>query len=290
MRVHHLNCATLCPRGGRRIGGRGGLMRESRLVCHVLLIETNQGLVLVDTGLGLQAIEAPRQRLGRTFLAVARPRLDPTESALRQVEWRGFRREDVRHIVLTHLDPDHAGGLADFPHARIHVFDAELQAATHRASAQEKERYRKVLWEHVPRFERYDVQGESWFGFEAVRELRGLPPEVLMIPLPGHTRGHSGVAVLGREGWVLHAGDAYFFQGEIHEAERRCPWGLEVYQRIVEVDPIARRHNQDRLRALAAAQAGAIRIVSSHDPEELERAVAASEPAEFSVPRALRGS
>jgi glyoxylase-like metal-dependent hydrolase (beta-lactamase superfamily II) len=32
----------------------------------------------------------------------------------RQVERLGYRREDVRHIVLTHLDMDHAGGLRVF--------------------------------------------------------------------------------------------------------------------------------------------------------------------------------
>ena len=33
----------------------------------------------------------------------------------------GFRREDVRHILVTHLDFDHAGGLPDFPDAVVHV-------------------------------------------------------------------------------------------------------------------------------------------------------------------------
>jgi glyoxylase-like metal-dependent hydrolase (beta-lactamase superfamily II) len=44
----------------------------------------------------------------------------------RQIERLGFRREDVRHIVITHFDFDHIGGLVDFPdnHARL----AELYA------------------------------------------------------------------------------------------------------------------------------------------------------------------
>ena len=35
----------------------------------------------------------------------------------------------VRHILLTHLDFDHAGGLEDFPRARVHVMQAEMEAA-----------------------------------------------------------------------------------------------------------------------------------------------------------------
>src|SRR2546429_4224699 len=52
--------------------------------------------------------------------------------------------------------------------------------------------------------------GEPWFGFRAVRDLPGLPPEILVIPLPGHTRGHIGVAVDTGAGWLLHAGDAFY--------------------------------------------------------------------------------
>jgi dihydrofolate reductase len=35
--------------------------------------------------------------------------------------------------------------------------------------------------------------GEPWFGFERVRPLDGLPPEIALIPLIGHTFGHAGV-------------------------------------------------------------------------------------------------
>ena len=35
---------------------------------------------------------------------------------------------DAGTIVLTHLDLDHAGGLADFPQATVHVSATELRA------------------------------------------------------------------------------------------------------------------------------------------------------------------
>ena len=41
----------------------------------------------------------------------------------------GFSPDDVRHIVLTHLDFDHAGGIEDFPNARVHVLAREREAA-----------------------------------------------------------------------------------------------------------------------------------------------------------------
>ena len=85
MQVHHLNAGTMCPVGRRVINGTGGLFQRARLVCHCLLIETGEGLVLVDTGIGLDDIAAP-QRLGPRWVRQTSPRLDPAETALRQVE------------------------------------------------------------------------------------------------------------------------------------------------------------------------------------------------------------
>jgi glyoxylase-like metal-dependent hydrolase (beta-lactamase superfamily II) len=269
LQVHHLNCASFCPFGGRLIDGGGRLLRSSQLVTHTLLVETDDGLVLVDSGLGLADVEHPARRLGGMSLRLLRPRLDPAETAVRQVEWMGFRREDVRHVVLTHLDFDHAGGLADFPAATVHVHGAELYAATIRATARERERYRPIHWAHGPRWRTYEPRGERWFGFEAVQQLEGLPPEILLVPLPGHTRGHCGVAVRGSRGWMLHAGDAYFFHGEIREAKDRCPPALALFQRMVEIDPVARRHNRANLRRLVRDHPGEVRVFSAHDPSEL---------------------
>ena len=54
MRVHHLNCGTLCPHGRRLLAGEGGLLEPAEVVCHCLLIETDDGLVLLDTGFGVE--------------------------------------------------------------------------------------------------------------------------------------------------------------------------------------------------------------------------------------------
>src|ERR1043165_1422064 len=113
MKVHHLNCATLCPRAAGLIGAEGALLGEARLVCHCLLVEVSGGLLLVDTGLGLADIGEPDERLGRPFLSLARPRLDPSETAASRVISLGYTLWDVTDIVLTHLDLDHAGGLPD---------------------------------------------------------------------------------------------------------------------------------------------------------------------------------
>ncbi len=255
------------------MGVRGSLLQRGTMVCHCLLIETpSSGLVLVDTGFGLADMRDPIGRFGRAFVAISGPRFDPARSAVEQVRARGFSPEDVRHVVLTHLDLDHAGGLADFAHADVHLMTDELEAARNPTHANEKQRYKPIQWSHGPRWRPHrPSEGERWFGFECARDLEGLPPEILLVPLSGHTRGHAGIAVRSPQGWLLHAGDAYFHHGEM-EPEPRCPAGLRWFQRLVAVDDALRRANQGRLRDLVRAHGPEVRVLSAHDPVEFDRA------------------
>jgi glyoxylase-like metal-dependent hydrolase (beta-lactamase superfamily II) len=272
MRIHHLNCGTCCPFGGRMFDGytEGPF---GRLVCHCLLIESDQGLILVDTGFGTKEVERPRPRLAEFFLQLNNPQLRRGETAVAQVRKLGFRPEDVRHIIISHLDFDHAGGIEDFPHATVHLLAREIDTIGHeRGGFIGQRRYRPWQWNEVERWERYrSGEGERWYGFEAVRELRGLPPEILLVPLMGHTWGHSGVAIREDSGnWLFYAADAYFYRGEIGSEEYRCTPGLRFYQRMMEVDRAARLMNQAHIRRLSLEYKGEVRIFCAHDAVEFD--------------------
>ncbi len=263
----------MCPRGGGWVDGSDtGFFGKAKMVCHVLLIETpSSGLVLVDSGLGLEDVREPKRRLGGGFAAVVAPVCDEGETAIRRVEALGHDPEDVRHIVLTHMDLDHAGALTDFPNATVHVTEAEHAAAMQRITIPEKNRYRPCQWAHDPTFETYAPAGEPWRGFAAVRDLRGLPPEILMIPLDGHSRGHAAVAVDAGERWLVHAGDGYFFHAEMDPVAPRCTGGLALFQRFAAIDTARMRHNKERLRELARDHADEVTVFCAHDPSELAR-------------------
>jgi glyoxylase-like metal-dependent hydrolase (beta-lactamase superfamily II) len=264
--IHHLNCGTMCPRGARLLAGEGGLLASATLVCHCLLIEGAEGLVLIDTGFGLQDTRKPRQ-LGIPFTAVVRPRLDAAETAVSQIRELGFEPNDVRHIITTHLDLDHAGGLPDFPDAEVHLLGRELEAAMN-AGWRERPRYVAAHWAHGPRWVAHDSGGEQWLGFEGLRILPGSDAEILLIPLPGHTLGHTGVAVKRAEGWLLHCGDAYFHHGEVH-TPAHCPPGLSVFQAFNQADGALRRQNRERLRELAQRHPDEVELICSHDASYL---------------------
>lgn len=270
MRVHYLSCGTDCPFGGALFDGFSRSL-FGLIPCAAQLVETGEGLVLIDTGYGVQDVRQPHPRLSRFFHGLLNIRFRLEDTALHQIEALGYSARDVRHILLTHLDFDHAGGIEDFPEARVHVMEAEREAAERkRQGFISRRRYRPVQWNGVRDWRTYAGGGESWFGFDSVRSLDGLPPEILMVPLPGHTAGHAGIALHTAEGWVLNAGDAYFYRREMDSDRRRCTPGLRFYQTMMDTDRKLRFHNQDRLRDLKRRKGSEITIFCSHDQRELE--------------------
>src|ERR1051326_5713955 len=113
--VRHINCGWLGS-------------RERPVSFHCLLGEDGRRLVLVDTGIGLEDVQRPMERIGRELIEMAGFHFDEAETAIRQIERLGYDPADVTDIVLTHGDPDHAGGLSDFPNARVHIAAEELAA------------------------------------------------------------------------------------------------------------------------------------------------------------------
>ncbi|WP_458318894.1 MBL fold metallo-hydrolase [Mycolicibacterium brisbanense] len=252
MKVHHLNCGTMHAPG-------------VTLVCHVLLVETDAGLVLVDTGFGTRDCADPAGRLGISRY-LFRPALSPNETALHQVKDLGFDAADVRHIVVTHFDLDHIGGLADFPDAHVHVTAAEARGAVHAPSWRERLRYRAAQWTHGPKLVEHDPEGESWRGFASAKPLAAIGDGIVLISLPGHTRGHAAVAVDAGHRWVLHAGDAFYHHGTL-DRRSRVPLALRAQDALINYNRKQLRYNQERLSELYGRADPDLLIVCAHDPD-----------------------
>jgi glyoxylase-like metal-dependent hydrolase (beta-lactamase superfamily II) len=239
------------------------------IVCHVLLVETTNGLVLVDTGYGLADCADP-SRVG-PFRHVLRPAFLPSETAAHQVETLGFSRDDVRHVIATHFDLDHIGGIADFPKAQIHVTAAEALGAVHAPSLRERLRYRSQQWAHNPILVEHSPAGEAWRGFAAAQPLDEIDPGIVLVPMPGHTRGHAAVAVDAGHRWILHCGDAFYYSGAI-DGHSHVPLGLRIQETLFPFDRKQLRANQLRIGELLRRQEPDLLIVSAHDPTLYARA------------------
>jgi glyoxylase-like metal-dependent hydrolase (beta-lactamase superfamily II) len=151
---------------------------ELRLgIVNVHLVVTDDGVVLVDTGLPGQAAAIER---------AARP------------------HGELRAILLTHAHPDHAGSAAALrtrTGARLIAHAAEAPFLTgHFQPAEPEGRLRKFLFRRLAKVEPTKIDQLAGDGAEPL-------PGFTAIHTPGHTRGHLSF-LLDRAGGVLFTGDA----------------------------------------------------------------------------------
>lgn len=246
--IHHLNCGTLV------------VPSYPTVVCHCLLLQEGERLALVDAGIGLQDVRSPAERLGQPLIDMAGFQFNESDTAVRRIEALGFSPKNVRHVVLTHGDPDHAGGLADFPNSQVHVAEEELNLI-----GSGHWRYVPQQFAHGPLWKSYGSSTRSWLGLEARPVDIGFAAEVLLVPLFGHTHGHCGVAIQQGAKWLLHVGDAYYLRAELATDEH--PVSSLAAQRAD--DDGRRRRSLEQLRRLPREHRDEVELIGYHDLSEL---------------------
>jgi glyoxylase-like metal-dependent hydrolase (beta-lactamase superfamily II) len=247
-RIHHINAGRIRARGFPDAS------------CHCLLLEDANGLALVDAGIGLNDVRDPDGRIGRELIEMAGFVFNEPETAVRQIERLGFSPDSIKHILLTHADPDHAGGLADFPQASIHLSSEEYAALT-----AGNPRYLPIQFAHQPHWQIHAPSSPTWFGLEARPVQLGFESEVLLIPLFGHTRGQCGVAIQQGNRWDLHVGDAYYLRVELERDDHPVSQLAQLRADNNE----QRLQNLEQLRRLHRDHADEITLYGYHDPEEV---------------------
>ena len=112
--------------------------REIVFPAYSFIVEHPDGLIAIDTGLGVRS-RSPRPRSQRRFVPCPLFEQD-IGAGMRAI---GLSLRDVRRVILTHLDWDHAGGLAQFPEAEVLVHRPEWEFAH---TFWGKRRYEPDLW------------------------------------------------------------------------------------------------------------------------------------------------
>jgi glyoxylase-like metal-dependent hydrolase (beta-lactamase superfamily II) len=269
MEIYHFNCASMNPPGKRLINGTGGWFEPADIVTHCLFINTNSELILVDAGLARKDVEQSG-RIGPGFRWTMCPALKPDEPAYKQIKAQGFDPGSVNDLIVTHLDIDHVGGLIDFPDARVHVLREEYERSQS-PPLMETIRYRDELWSHDPKWTLHEPSSETdWYGFDAVKPLPKRCPDLHMVSLPGHSAGHTGVAIPLDDGWLFHCGDAYFDAREMDLSDPGCTPGFRLQQRLISSNNTERLRTQERLRDLKRNHSE-INFFCSHSVDEFQR-------------------
>ncbi len=204
---------------------RGGSLFKTRKLSHVsILIQHPKGTFVFDTGLGSN-IEGQfhdnfsfwdRQMFKFTTLESLKEILVKNE----------FTPDSIDFIIPTHLHFDHAGGIEDFPKARVWTTKEEYNHAISEEAnppAFIKEQYdaKFIKWKFI-NFNSipYEVFEESYDVFN--------DGTIVLVKLPGHTKGSLGMFV------NLKSGKRYFFTGDL-------TWAAEAFYAPSEKHAIPRK-------------------------------------------------
>jgi glyoxylase-like metal-dependent hydrolase (beta-lactamase superfamily II) len=206
---------------------------------YVWVIKAGAQSIVVDTGFDAAAARSRGRTLIRPVAeGLAVIDVDPT---------------GVSDLVITHMHYDHAGNVALFPGARVHVQDAELAYCTGRA----------MTHQHLAApFEAENVVQMVRRVFDARVIFHAgdsvLYPGVTLHHLPGHTPGLQAVRVETGRGPVVLASDAAHFWANL---ERETPFPI-----VADVPRYL-----ESLRALRRLAPSIDHIIPGHDPEVLRR-------------------
>jgi glyoxylase-like metal-dependent hydrolase (beta-lactamase superfamily II) len=231
-----------------------------------LLEHPERGVGLFDTGYATRFYEATRSWPFRMYRWLTPARVPPGQDAVAQLQARGVSADDVAWIVVSHFDPDHIGGLRDFPRARVYCLPEAWDAIQGlRGIAAMR---RRLLPEQIPE----DLASR----LTLIGPLSGAPlgplsathdlfadGSIRLVSLPGHAPGHMGAVVRVRGGavWFL-AADAAWCRAAIRS-------GRGALHRRLAYD----RAMQDETYALLARVSEAFPewiVIPSHCPEAAE--------------------
>jgi len=213
------------------------------LALRCLLVEHDDGLLLIDTGLGNKENDKFREIYGvENAGADGRTRL---EDALAEL---GHTPADVRWVINTHLHFDHAGGNTwctprgdierSFPRARYVVQAGDLEFA--------RGRNERTTASYLPHnFETVD--------FDLISGEHEVLPGIRCIPTPGHVPYHQSVL-------VQSGGETACFLADLvpTSAHLPLPWIMGY-----DVEPLVTLETRRRLYPRAEAEGW--RLVFEHD-------------------------
>lgn len=248
----------------------GGQWRKIAIPALFAVLEHSEmGPVVFDTGYSRRFFDATKRFPFRLMAAITPVRIPEKEEAAHQLNARGISPDKVRWLLLSHFDPDHYGGLKDFPNARI-ICTADAWASVRDKTGWTAFRVR-LLPGHLPDDMAARVlllppfTGPAIGPFPRSHDLFG-DGSIRLVDVPGHAAGQFAAFVRTAAGedillaadacWNLAAIETPNFRGGVH--------------RLLAVDKAGHDATYAKLRDLHETQPD-LTIVPAHCPDAWRR-------------------
>ncbi len=186
----------------------GSLSKEIDSNFSAFLIKHRDEYLLFDTGMGRQIdaqYHADMPRPWRPFFKYEAP-VRPARDQLEQV---GFfaQHKTISRVILSHSHWDHAGGLLDFPEAKVLVSPAEM-GLVRQPTRGPGGSWASQIGSAAIAWEALQFKDQAYKGYTQSLDLFG-DGRVVLVPMPGHTPGSIGLFL------TVDSGQVYFFIGDV---------------------------------------------------------------------------
>ena len=188
---------------------------DDTLPVNVFLIEHRDGLCLFDAGQTARATVPGYFPSWYPFFRLARFELTRADEAAAQLAEIGHDPRDVRWVVVSHLHTDHVGGIEAFDGAEVLISRREWDDA--QGVRGRLRGYLPQYWPARVRPRLVEFDGPAIGPFAATHDIAG-DGSLLLVPTPGHTRGHMSMLVRSAGGSFLLGGDAAESAAELDRA------------------------------------------------------------------------
>ena len=235
---------------------QGSKRRPMQLPVYVYVLEhPTAGVVLIDAGFARRTAVDPGEYPGGSMTRTLGLEMEQGMAAADRLPEAGIAPEDVAHIFLTHLHPDHVGGIEDFPGATVHVASSEWAARDDGGPLGKPD---PSPWANA-KVEEITLIEQPHGPFAAHADVLG-DGSLVALSTPGHTPGHLSYLLHLSEGSYLFTGDTAW----VDEHWRAPALKSNLVRTLLEHDWETNWDSQWRLHDFGWAQPH-LTVLSGHD-------------------------
>jgi len=220
---------------------------------------SEKGYIIFDTGYSKRIFE-------NGIVSYLYNKLNPTfisgdKTLISKLKKNGIEPEKINYIVVSHLHPDHIGGLKDFKNAKIIMSSQSMESL-------KKNKFRSLIFKNmIPKdIGSRLIEIDFSFSKEKYRDIETLDlfgdGDIYLMNLEGHSKGQMGIYLKDKK--IFLVGDSYWLKEEL-KGEKELTYKAKLVQNNYE----KYKETQKKLRNILDQEKRAIMIGSHENIKEI---------------------